>query len=174
MTEEDRSVPLTRLPAAIWILMAVGTALPAVAFGLIRGWSTLGDLDAVTLAWLAGLTLVHEGTHAAAWKWASGLPWSAFSFGFSWKALTPYCHAREAMPVRAYRIGSLAPLVITGVLPWFAAVATGDGSLGVASSVLIGGAAGDVWVFFRIRDLDDRALVRDHPENAGCVVLRPD
>ena len=174
MFEEDRSVPLTRLPLAIWAMLIGFTLVPGVLYPWVHGWGAFPDLGLEFFGWLVALTLLHEGIHAVGWKYASGLPWSAFKFGFAWKSLTPYCHAREAMPVGAYRIGSLLPLALTGLLPWAAGMILGDGDLGLAAAVLIGGAAGDVWVFLSIRDLEPGALVRDHPENAGCVVMRPE
>jgi hypothetical protein len=148
--------------------------VPAILFAWAYGLDALLHPGFGTIGWLIGLTLVHEGSHAVGWKLASGLPWNAFRIGFSWKALTPYCHSRSAMPVGAYRIGSLLPLALTGLLPWAAAMITGYADLGIAASILIGGAAGDVWVFSVIRDLAPDVLVRDHPEQAGCIVIYPD
>ncbi len=172
-TLEDRSVPLTELPRWVLGLMLGLFTATLLLFWIAGGSIFYRGMAGRALLWIVVLTLAHEVTHAVFWKYASGLPWRTFRFGFAWKALSPYCHARAPMSVSAYRIGSMAPLFLTGLLPLVITLATLDGPLAVASAVLISGASGDLFVWWTIRDLPEDALVQDHDSQAGCLVLWP-
>ncbi len=170
---EDRSIPLTQLPKWVWGLMLVLLAVPVGLFMLATGSLGLLDASGSALLWILVLMLAHEAVHAIAWKYAAGLPWSVFRFGVVWKALSLYCHATVPMPLQAYRIGAAMPLLLSGIVPWIAAVILGDAGLGFAAAVLISAAAGDVFILWMLRDLPAGVLVQDHDTQAGCIVLWP-
>ncbi len=169
---EDRSVAIASLPSWVWILSLVLVIIPIALYLLITGAGF--DLQWKWLAYTFGLLLLHEGTHAVAWKYASGLPWSSFTFGVQWKTVTPYCHSTAPMPVTAYRIGAAMPLIFTGMLPWLISFITLDTELAFAGAILISGAAGDLYILHAIRDLPADVLLQDHDTQAGCVVLWPE
>ena len=148
--------------------------VPIAVYLLVYGLGDDLDLTLWWVVWMFGLLLLHEGTHAVAWKLASKLPWSAFTFGVQWKTATPYCHSTEPMGVQAYRIGALMPLFVTGLLPWGVSLAAGYPDLAFASAFLISGASGDLYVLWSMRDLPNDVLVQDHDTKAGCVVLWPE
>ncbi len=168
---EDRSVPLTKLPGWVWVLTLV---LLVVPLGIYMMFYWPLNLGWMWLTWALVLILLHEGIHAVAWKLASGLTWSMFTFGILWKTLTPYCHCKAPMPARPYRIGAIMPFIVTGLLPWGISLTTGDAELAVASALLISGAGGDLYVLWSVRDLPDTVLLQDHDAQAGCVVLWPE
>ena len=170
---EDRSVAIAEIPLWVWVMMIGLLIVPIVIFAWVWPNRASFDFGWIWMIWTLALLLIHEGTHAVAWKLSSGLPWSAFSFGFQWKTLTPYCHSSEPMYVRPYRIGAIMPLVVTGLLPWFVSMAIGDYDLALASSLLISGAGGDLYILWSLRDLPASVLVQDHHTKAGCVVLWP-
>lgn len=176
MREEDRSVPLTALPAwVIWLSLAL-FAVPLLPLIIWQGADAVwrDGFGWQLLPALLLLIVVHEGVHALAWKLASGLPWSAFRFGVLWKALAPYCHATEPMRLRPYQIGAAAPLVVTGIIPLLFGYLAGSAFWVVFAAIALSAAVGDIFVLWLIRDLPTNALLRDHPEHAGCVVLLPD
>ena len=171
-TIEDRSVAITELPGWVWLSTIILAAIPIALYA----WFAAGASFNLKWKWLVLtglLLLMHEGTHAIAWKLASGLPWSSFKFGVQWKTVTPYCHSTEPMGVRAYRIGALMPLIVTGILPWIIGLILQDADIAIAAAILISGAAGDLYILWSIKDLPEGVLLQDHDERAGCVVLRP-
>ena len=176
MIEQDRSVPLTELPAWVVWLSIVLMIVPVVPFALLSGIDSVWNegIGWWLLPAMLVLIVVHEAVHAIAWKFASGLPWKAFRFGVVWKALAPYCHATEMMRVQPYRIGAVAPLIVTGVLPLIYGYVAWSAAWVVLGAVAISAAVGDIFVLWVLRDLPDEALVRDHPSNAGCIVLLPE
>jgi hypothetical protein len=176
MIEQDRSVPLTELPSWVYMLSFVLFVVPIVpavlVWGIGRVWNE--GFGWWLLAGLLILVVVHEGVHALGWKFASRLPWSAFRFGIIWRALAPYCHATEAMNVQAYRIGGAAPLVVTGILPLIYGYLVASNGWVVMGAIAISAAVGDIFVLWTLRDLPADALVRDHSQNAGCIVYLPE
>lgn len=170
---EDRSVPITEIPGWVWGLMIMMIIIPFGIYLLVWGLGGIGLANWKWLWYTIILLLMHEGTHAVAWKFASGLPWSAFSFGVQWKTVTPYCHCDQPMPAKAYRIGAMAPLVVTGILPWVWSMWIGDPDLALASAMLISGAGGDIYVTWAIRDVPKDIQVQDHDSQAGCLVFWP-
>ena len=167
---EDRSVAIAALPTWVWVLALALVVIPLILYRIIGGSLSTGWL---WLVWTLVLLLMHEGTHAVAWKLASGLPWSSFKFGIQWKTVTPYCHSIHPMGVQPYRIGAAMPLLLTGILPWIIGYILRDAELILASAVLISGAAGDIYILWAIRDLPDHVLLQDHDTQAGCVALWP-
>ena len=170
---EDRSVEVLDIPLWTWLLMVLLIIFPLVFYMGVWGMRNLATIEWLWLVYTFALLVLHELTHAVAWKLASGLPWKALTFGVQWKTLTPYCHSKEPMPVLAYRIGACMPLIVTGIVPWVMSMIGGDPELAMAASLLISGAGGDIYILWSIRDLPADALVQDHDSRAGCLVLWP-
>jgi len=172
--EVDLSVPIIKLPAWVWILSIVLFVAPLFIFARLHPLH-VGDWFTVrTIIYLIILIVVHEGIHAIAWKYASGLPWSQFKFGIDKKSLSPYCHAEALMDIQAYRIGGAAPLVVVGIVPFILALFNADSLLALLSAVMISSAVGDIFVLWTLRNVPDGALCLDHPTQAGCIVYLPD
>lgn len=115
--------------------------------------------------------VIHEAIHGIAWAAFGRKPWSAISFGFQWRTLTPYCHVKEPIEINAYRIGAFLPGLIVGVLPYLYSLVTGDTNWFWFGLVHTSAAGGDWLVLWLIRGVKSGALVEDHPTQAGCYVL---
>jgi len=176
MREVDLSRPLNQLPFWVVPLSILMLILPLVPFMVLHGLHfTLSNLWSwwIVPGLLLGI-LLHEGVHALAWKYSSGLAWSQFTFGIKWEALAPYCHAKAPMSRNAYRIGALAPLIVTGILPLIVSYFNATAPLAFFSALMISAAIGDVFVLWMIRHVPPQAQLIDHPENAGCIMLLPE
>ena len=75
------------------------------------------------------------------------------------------------MDIRPYRIGSFAPGLLLGVLPWFISLFTGDLLLCIFGLLYTTAASGDFLILWIIRHVKPNTLVEDHPTNAGCYIL---
>jgi len=115
--------------------------------------------------------LAHELIHMFAWMLFTKKPLKAFKLGFQWKSLTPYAHCKEPMDIRPYRIGSFAPGLLLGILPWLVSLFTGDVLLMAFGFLYTVAASGDFLILWLIRDIKPNTLVEDHPTNAGCYVI---
>jgi hypothetical protein len=157
------SLPLVGLMLAAYLLLspargasAPGLSLPSALLFLVL--------------MIAGI-LIHEGIHALAWSAFGRMPLKRIRFGFQASTLTPYAHALDPMPARAYRLGALMPALLLGVLPFAVGVAISSVSLALYGMIFVFAAGGDLLILWLIRGVDPRALVLDHPSRAGCIVL---
>lgn len=171
-------------PAAATVY-TLAISLPLVA-GLIAVYAALSPgpspLTALatpiqSLLFMAALLLgifLHEMIHALGWAYFGRLPLRRIRFGFHARTMTPYAHAVDPMPARAYRLGAVLPALVLGALPYV--VGTSLGSLATAffGTVYIFAAGGDLLVLWLMRKLDARVLVQDHPSRVGCTVVEMD
>jgi hypothetical protein len=114
--------------------------------------------------------IVHELIHGITWALAGRKPWSSIKFGFQVKTLTPYCHITEPLQVNAYRIGTLMPGLVLGILPYLYSLMSGDANWFWFGLVNTAAAGGDWLILWLIRNVRSGSLVEDHPTNAGCFV----
>lgn len=137
------------------------------------GVSALLGRLAIGLPALAGGIVVHELVHAAVWVAASSGRWSRVRFGWQWRALAPFAHYTDPIPVTAYRLGAVAPLLALGILPSLLGTLMGWAPVAAFGWLLVIGAAGDLSVLWLLRGVSPGALVADHPARAGCLVYPP-
>ncbi len=175
-TRKDATISLTTANLVAIPLLFVSMLLFLLPHALIWGWETLVEAVRGSVAWLFWLLallaiVVHEGLHALGWAVAGDVPWDKFKFGV--KDLTPYAHVTVPMPVTGYRIGAALPGLVLGVIPGLIGLVTGYGTLTFWGALFTGVAAGDAMIVWLLRDAPADALVRDHPEKAGCELLIP-
>jgi hypothetical protein len=118
---------------------------------------------------LIGVAL-HELIHGVCFSIFSGKPLSFIKYGFDKKTFTPYAHCKAPIPTSAYKIGALMPAIILGIAPYIAALFTGNIYLFLFGTFFTTAAYGDFIVFWIIKDINNNALVEDHPSRAGCFI----
>ena len=84
--------------------------------------------------------------------------------------LMPYCHCKEALEARAYKIGVLAPVIVLGSGYFLLSLLFPNTELILLSAFNIFMAAGDLMIFWSARSIHE-GLVIDHPELPGFVVF---
>jgi hypothetical protein len=157
------SVPLVGLMLAAYLVLSPARGMPATGLSLQAALLFL-------VLMVAGI-VVHEAIHGLAWAAFGHLPLKRIRFGIQASTLTPYAHALDPMPARAYRLGALMPALLLGVLPFAVGTAIGSASLALYGMIFVFAAGGDLLILWLIRGVDPRALVLDHPSRAGCIVL---
>jgi hypothetical protein len=105
------------------------------------------------------------------WALFARKPLSTFKLGFQWASLTPYAHSREPMDILPYRIGSFAPGLVLGIIPWLISLFNGDVLLFLFGFLYTSAAGGDFLILWLLRRVKPNTLVEDHPTNAGCYVF---
>lgn len=175
--KRDVSIPIDEIARHALIPALLLLVLPVLIYLLLWGFdgffSSVFSLPGL-LAGVAGffvLVIAHEVVHAAGWVVFGGVNPANIRFGLDRASLSPYAHARTAMPATGYRIGAALPLFLTGVAPWLAALLLGSPVLAVLGGILISSAIGDLYVLWIIREVPGSARVLDHPSQAGCYVL---
>lgn len=123
------------------------------------------------VAILAG-TALHELIHGLVWAFFAEKGFRSVRFGLLLKMLTPYCHCKEPLKIKHYRLGAWMPAVLLGFVPAVAGILAGKMDLLIFGWFFTGAAAGDFLIIHLLRKeaRDDYAL--DHPSEAGCWVFR--
>lgn len=173
LQHEDYTASFLKVLAhAIWMTLLF-LILPLIPFAWIWGLAPLTSALSNPVIILPALMLVgvHELLHAVGWHFAGQIGWREFHFGISWKTLSPYCHTRRPMSVRAYRIGTILPGIVLGIVPIIIATLNGDAILAILGGIMTAGAVGDVYVLWLIRNLPAKAQVLDHPSRVGCTLI---
>jgi hypothetical protein len=165
---ESIIVPASVLSLTLFILGFVPYLLTWRKFPLT---TSFGE-TLLLLVNVVALVVLHEAVHAIGWVLFGRLPLSAITFGIDRKTLSPYAHSRLPMRMWGYRIGAVLPGIVTGLLPALYGAAANSAFWSWAGAVLLSGAAGDLYVLWLLRDLPGDAQVLDHPQKAGCYVLR--
>ncbi len=133
---------------------------------------TLSGIGVAVLLFLVGVVL-HEAIHGLVWALWGTRSFSTIKFGMNLRALAPYAHATVPMTAAAYRVGAVSPALVLGLVPSLVGLMTGNFPATFFGMIFLAAAAGDFLVLWIIRGLPSHALVKDHPTNAGCLVLDP-
>ena len=142
-------------------------------FLLIWDYETLTagmkDLDVYLVYIFVGGIIIHELLHGLTWGYFAPNGLKSIKFGVEWKFLTPYCHCKEPLKVKHYKIGAAMPLIIMGIIPSIIGLIIGHGGVLVLGILFTGVAAGDMIALYMIRNLDNDIYVSDHPDKMGII-----
>ena len=171
-TKRDLSIPMGEATGKSLLIAVPIAIIQALPFFLIHGYPAISANANMTLygfLLLFGI-FIHELIHMFAWAFFAKKSLRAFKLGFQLKTLTPYAHCKEPMDIRPYRIGSFAPGLLLGILPWIVSLFTGDILLFFYGLLYTIAAGGDFLILWIIRNVKPNTLVEDHPTNAGCYI----
>lgn len=111
----------------------------------------------------------HELIHGMVWAFYAPHRWVSIQFGI--KSLSPYCHCKEPLKVQHYRLGSIMPLIVLGLLPWLISLLNGSGFLLIFGWIFTLAAGGDMISMWLLHDLQKNVLVQDHPSKLGFFIV---
>ena len=100
------------------------------------------------------LIVLHELTHALFFLKGCENGWKSIKFGV--KALTPYCHCKEATTVSIARRSCLAPLFSVSLPLAVISYISGSFLMYLLTVVMIFGSGADLWVFLKLRRYDGK------------------
>jgi hypothetical protein len=115
---------------------------------------------------LAGV-VIHELLHGVTWSFFVPGGMRSIRFGIHWKLLAPYCHCKAPIKVLHYKLGSVMPLFILGILPAFIGIIIGNSMLLLFGILFSWAACGDIISLFMLRSLANHSYVYDHPLKMG-------
>ena len=140
---------------------------------LLKDVNPLGAAVLVLVMLVAGI-VAHELIHGITWACFAKRGFRSIRIGVMWGMLTPYCHCKEPLTIRHYRLGALMPLIILGILPLLLAYPLRSVPLLLWGILFVTSAAGDILIVWKLRKERDSLLVQDHPEEAGCIIFEPE
>jgi len=113
--------------------------------------------------------IIHELLHGITWAFFAKKGIKSIKFGVKWKYLTPYCHCKEPLMVKHYRIGGAMPLIIMGIIPSILGLLLGNGAFLSFGGFFTLVAAGDIIALFLLRNLESNEYISDHPDKMGFI-----
>jgi len=119
--------------------------------------------------YLFGGIIVHELLHGLTWGYFAKNGLKSIKFGIKWKFLTPYCHCKEPLKVKHYKIGGAMPLIVMGIIPSVIGLIIGHGGILSFGIFFTWAAGGDIIALYMLSKLDGDMYVSDHPEKMGFV-----
>lgn len=155
------------------LLLFLSAVVFCVPFFLLWTWEEITINSTISFAFLIALflgILLHEGIHGFTWGLVNH-NFRPVSFGVIWKYLTPYCHYSEPMLRNNYIWGAITPFIFLGLIPAVCSLFLGRFELLVLGLIYISGAAGDLWMIWLILKEDPKAMVLDHPSEAGFYII---
>ncbi|RLD53852.1 MAG: DUF3267 domain-containing protein [Bacteroidetes bacterium] len=125
----------------------------------------------VIIILLFGITM-HEFLHGLTWSFYCKNGFHSIKFGIIWKVLTPYTHCKEALNVNIYRLGTVMPCIVLGIIPSFIGLFTGSGLFLIIGVIFTFSAGGDIIMLWYLRKVDNNQLVLDHPTKVGYYLVK--
>ena len=119
------------------------------------------------------LIVLHELFHLLGFRVFGKVPWKKMIVGVNLKLGIAYATTDIPMTNKAIRKALLLPFWMTGVVPGFIGLTTGNGIWLMLAAFLIGGAAGDFAMYKELKKLPDDWLVKDDPELPKLYLFKP-
>tara|TARA_B110000902_G_scaffold30390_1_gene32730 strand:- start:310 stop:870 length:561 start_codon:yes stop_codon:yes gene_type:complete len=119
--------------------------------------------------YLLGGIIVHELLHGLTWGYFASNGLKSIKFGIKWSFLTPYCHCKEPLKVKHYKIGGAMPLIVMGIIPSIIGLIIGNGGILSFGIIFTLAAGGDIIALYMLRKLDNNIYVSDHPKKMGFI-----
>ena len=118
--------------------------------------------------------VIHELLHGAIWALWTPEGVKSIKFWIKFSALTPYCHCKEPLKVKHYKIGIISPLIILGIIPLIVSLIIGNRIIYFYGMLFSCMASGDIIVLFLLWKLGHNRYVSDHPTKMGFTLLEND
>jgi len=145
---------------------------------LWKGKEPLLQLDVPTwIKYVAVLVAIflHELIHGLIFALYAKNGFRSVTFGVSMMMGSIYCHCKDPLKVKHYRLSGIAPLVILGLIPLTFAMFTGVNWIKIFGLLLTIGGFGDLLIWIKLLKFDKNLMVRDHPDKLGFIIeFNPD
>ena len=173
-TRKEKTVSIIRANVISVVAMIPVFAIGMYLFFRINAPERIDFNSLFVFAVMLVLVVVHELLHGATWALFSENHWQDIEFGFMKELLTPYCTCRVPLKRSAYLAGSLMPLIVLGIIPFFISLFNGSFNLLMISLVMMLAATGDIIVSIMMvayRSEASEIIFLDHPYKAGFLVF---
>lgn len=155
----------------IWLDDFSGSTIKHFLTNLFKSISISYGILPIVL-FIGGIVL-HELIHGITWSFFAKGGLKSIKYGILVKMLTPYCHCKEPLKLRAYILGAMMPALLLGLLPGIIAIATGSIGMLLFAIFFTMAAAGDFMIIQLLWKQDPNSMVLDHPSEAGCYIYIP-
>ena len=170
---EEYTMGMGRVNLITVIMIIPIAVLILLPFILIWGYEIFkigkeSFMDYFILIFLGGM-IIHELLHGLTWGYFASNGFKSIKFGLERKFLTPYCHCKEPLKVKHYKIGVAMPLIVMGIIPSIIGLILGYGEVLCFGIFFTWAAGGDIIALFMLRKLESDVYVSDHPKKMGFI-----
>ena len=166
---EENTMGMGKVNLIALLLIIPITALILYPFVLIWDYETFKTGKEIFNDYFLYILIGGIIMHGLTWGHFASNGLKSIKFGVKWKFLTPYCHCKEPLKVKHYRIGGAMPLIIMGIIPSIIGLIIGHGGVLTFGIFFTWAAGGDIIALFMLRKLDNNIYVSDHPEKMGFI-----
>jgi hypothetical protein len=134
----------------------------------------VGKYTAIYLLVLVSIVFFHELIHGIFILIYAKNGFKSIKFGImpAEKLFTPYCHCKELLKIKHYRIVIIMPLMIMGIIPTIISIIIGNLFLLFLGIICIMAACGDILIFLKSLKQERDSLIFDHPTEAGFYIYK--
>ncbi|WBW97672.1 DUF3267 domain-containing protein [Oceanirhabdus sp. W0125-5] len=173
LTMSKRSIIITSILFSIIIYAIIGTLYSMIWDKPF--WETFfyyfDNNKLLCLLTFIAFTIVHELLHGLGFIVFAHVPWSEVKFGINYKYFTPYTDCDSILNVIQFRIVSVLPVLILGIIPTIIGMTIGSIYLVGWGLVMICCGLGDFAIIWMTRALNPKILVKSHPTKIGFVIV---
>ena len=133
----------------------------------------LKNISIIFLLFITGI-IAHELIHGVVFAVYSENKFKSIKFGVmpASKLFTPYCHCKEVLNIRHYRIALIMPSILLGIIPAMISIIIGNIFLLFWGVVFIMAGGGDILMFVKTLKEKKDSWILDHPTEAGYYVYK--
>lgn len=150
-------------------MLAVVPFLHVLLYGDASLTVTLSGFSLFVAAMIIFVVL-HEAIHLIGFRYIGGVPKQELNWGFNWKMMVAYAHAKKPITVKQMKKVLLLPFVPTGLLPLMIGIAINNLPLSILGVILTAGCIGDFILYRKLGKFPEHALVLDHPSKPQFTV----
>lgn len=110
------------------------------------------------------LIILHELSHLIGFVLFGKVRWRSLEYGLNLKLGIAYATTNELLSNKAMKYALLLPFWLTGVLPTVIGLTINHSTLVLLGAWLIAGAAGDFAMYKELRQVSNKAWIKDDPE----------
>ncbi len=140
-----------------------------------KGISIFSDSEFVYYLFIPLLIVgisVHEILHGLVFVIFSKIKFIDLKFGFKLSAFTFYAHCKKPVRLGLYKLSTVTPAVLLGVIPFIISILINSFMLFVWGVFFTITAAGDFLILWLLKGVENNTFVEDHPSRLGCIVLK--
>lgn len=160
------------VPLMIFILGAC--FMVYYVFNGLEGFLDLKVINIMIYAFLPVFVVgavLHELIHGWAFSFFGHVPFSSIKFGFDDKSMAPYTYCKVPVTAKVLKLSLIMPALLLGIIPGIISIWAGNIYIFSFAAVFTAAASSDFIVLWLIRNVNNRAMVEDHPDKSGCFVL---
>lgn len=120
--------------------------------------------------WVVLGILLHEILHALTWALFCKKGLKAVAIGFNINTFTPFAHCKEPLLMWQYRLGTLTPGLLTGLVPALSGIIFQNIFLTIYGLFFTVAASGDFIMLWESRKINKYHQVKDHPNKIGLIL----